>query len=226
MTDTNATGTVSAIDKAIAAAKARKAARDAAGITGDVAPAATKGAKAPKAEKAPKPDNSAEKAAKAAAKEVERAAAKAVRDAAREERKATKLAEKATKPTAHMSKVEKARAKLPALDETAAMLFADITANLQTSQMNALAQHIEYFNRANATVVSLGRKLTAGVAVRITGGDPRYIGCVGVVEKAQRIRCYVDIAEAKRPVYLFTSNVEVLETTTETETTDLSDEVN
>jgi hypothetical protein len=53
-------------------------------------------------------------------------------------------------------------------------------------------------------------KVEAGNTVTIISGDARYVGKTGTVSKAQRIRCYVEIPGVSKPVYLFTSDVEVM----------------
>jgi len=62
-----------------------------------------------------------------------------------------------------------------------------------------------------ATQRALSQKVAAGDEVRILGGDPRYVGMTGTVSKAQRIRCYVTVGGVNKPIYLFTSDVQVLE---------------
>lgn len=219
MSDTDNT---SAIDKAIAAAKARKAMKSGQNPNNTpatpFAPGKPRAAKEPKAPKEPKqPKVSAEeKAAKVAARDAERAAKKAIRDAARDEKRSAR--EAARKP-AHMSKVNKAAERLPALDEQAQLLFIEACTSLTAAGISALSAHLTHFNRAKATERALDRKLEEGDVVRIVSGDTRFIGQVGTVTKAQRIRCFVEVESASKPVYLFTSDVEVIEeTAAETET--------
>ncbi len=203
--------TVTAIDKAIAAAKARQAAK--AGMKGSTPEAGKgKGSKAPKEPKAPKTPKvtDEEKAAKKATRDAERLAKKAVRDAARSEKKAAKELERASKK-AHMSKVDKAAGKLPSLYAEAQEAFDNITCNFGAGQIAAIAAHLTHFNRAKATERALSQKLAEGDVVRIVSGDTRYIGQVGNVTKAQRIRCFVELEGVNKPVYLFTSDVEVIE---------------
>jgi hypothetical protein len=195
--------TVTAIDQAINAAKARKAAKAGRAPT---EPKAPKAPKAPREPKAPRVSDE-EKAARKAA----RAAELATKKAARVEARAAKAAEKAaSKSPAHMSKVARAAERLPSLGDSAQLQFNDITANFSRDQVNALALHLAHFNRARATERALSQKLTAGMSVRIVGGDSRYVGQVGTVAKAQRIRCYVHLDGVKRDQYCFTSDVEVL----------------
>lgn len=200
-TTTTSDQTVSAIDKAIAAAKNRQATKKAAGTTeGTTAKVAT-----PKGPKAAKPKMSDEdKAAKLAARETERAAKKAERDTAR----AAKIAERnANRAPAHMKKVAKAAEKLTALGQAAELLFNEATANLPGAELAALATHIQHFNRVKATERALNQELEVGQEVTIVGGDPRFIGKSGTLAKVQRIRCYVTVEGINKPVYLFTSDV-------------------
>lgn len=185
----------SRIDAAINAAKAKKQKKD--------KPATTEAS----TEKSARPRLTAEqKAERDAKREADKAQRKADRDAKRAAKQAERAA--ARKP-AHMSKVEKAAAKLPALSTEAQAFFNDVSVNLAGSDLAALALHIQHFNRVHATERALAQKVEAGSKVKIVGGDPRFIGMEGTVTKAQRIRCYVEVAAAKKPVYLFTSDVEV-----------------
>jgi len=202
MSDQNVSTEPSAIDLAIAKAKARKAARAAGGETEVVA--STKAAKQPKAEKVVDLEKLAAKELKLA----ERAAAKFERDAARDIKRQAKLDER--KP-ANLTKVERAESKLPKLSDAASFAFNQLTLNHTSADLATMALHIQHFNRANATQRAATTKLTVGNDVRITGGDPRYVGMIGTVAKAQRIRCYVTVEGLNKDVYLFTSDVEVLD---------------
>lgn len=194
---------INKIDQAIAAAKARKAMKT--GTTDGAAATAAKPAKAVPPPAKPKATDE-EKAAKLAAREQERADNKAKRDAER----AKKLAERsAAKSPAHMKKVQKAAERLSPLGQAATLLFNEATAGLSASDLAVLALHIQHFNRVKATERALGQKVTAGTKVTIVGGDSRYIGKSGTVTKAQRIRCYVTVEGSTKPIYLFTSDVNV-----------------
>lgn len=159
-------------------------------------------------------------AAIAAAKE--RAAARGQKPS-REEREAARKAAAVTravdraarkaaagqKPTAHMTKVEKAGAKLPSLGAVAQGTFDEAVRTLNSEQRTALALHLQHFNRVQATTQALSPvDLKLGQLVRITGGDPKYIGMTGAVETLRRIRCFVTVPGFRKPVYLFTSDVE------------------
>lgn len=196
---------VSAIDKAIAAARARKAAKGGDGSTNtNTAPKTPKADKGEATPKRPRLTDE-EKAAREETRNAERASKKEARDAAR----AAKRAEReTTKRTPHMSKVAKAAAKLPALNDSAQVMFNDITTNFSRDQVNALSQHLQHFNRVKATERALGQKVEVGDTVRIVGGDPRWIGKTGTIAKAQRIRCYVEFEGHSKVVYFFISDVE------------------
>jgi hypothetical protein len=204
-TQTNDTNTkLSAIDKALAAAQARKAAKE--GVDPSV----------PKAKPSkPKGDKiKVDAAAKAAAKEAKDAARQARQELLkqqREVRKAAKAQEKASGKPAHMKKIEKAASKLPELNKQMEILFNEATSNFSAAQISALALHLQHFNRVKATERALNQKLEIGMTVRIVGGDPKFIGLTGTVDRAQRIRCYVAVPGFKKPVYLFTSDVEATE---------------
>jgi hypothetical protein len=217
MSDENKSDNMSVIDAALAKAKERKAAKN--GETTAVPVSASETSpNTPKAPKAVASDE--EKAAKKAEKDAERAAKKLERDKAREVRKAEKAAEKSNKK-AHMSKVDKAAEKLPALDEATLSTFNEITANFSAASVANLAAHLQHFNRVKATERALNQSVKTGDEVTIISGDPRYIGKTGTIVKSQRIRCYVNIpGENNRPVpgiddlgvYFFTSDVEVAKT--------------
>ena len=221
MSDTNTAPAlnISKIDAAIAAAKARKAAREA---------ALQEAAQAPQdsavSESGDSNDtSSSHELSDADKRQSNRAAKKAMILADREARKAAKQAERSAKKEtkvaqrsgpAHMSKVDKAAAKLPTLTSEAKALLDDCTSQLHPDQLAALALHIQHINRVNATQRALSAKVEAGTAVRIIGGDPKFVGRTGVVFKAQRIRCYVTVPGVNRPVYLFTSDVTPVEVET------------
>jgi len=201
--DTNLDTKLSAIDKALAAARARKAAKEAAGIVPESAPST------PKVKKETQPDFA--KSQKKEALNQAREAAKVQREADRQRRREAKAESSVDKKATHMKKVENAASKLPVLNETAQVLFTDITSNLPAAQVAAIALHLQHFNRVNATARAVNQRVQPGDRVRIVGGDPRYIGKSGTVDRAQRIRCYVNVPGSQRPVYLFTSDVELVQ---------------
>lgn len=177
--DLDTTDGMSAIDAAIAKAKARAAARS----SGE--------AKEGKLKVSPE----------------EREASRAAAKAERERLKAEKAAKKTGAPV-HMSKVEKAASRLPSLGEVAKGLFEEATRTLNSEQLTAISLHFQHFNRVNATVAAVSAApLKVGQVVRIAGGDPKFIGMTGHLEKVQRIRCYVRVPGVNRSVYCFTSDV-------------------
>lgn len=116
--------------------------------------------------------------------------------------------------TPHVKKLATAATKLPQLGMESQITFNDVTSRFQKEQLSALALHIQHFNRVQATEQALNMKLKAGLQVRIIGGDAKYLGLVGTVSKAQRIRCFVEVPNRKSPVYLFTSDVEPVQSMT------------
>lgn len=194
---------LSAIDKALAAAQARKAAKD--GMDTTVPKA--KGSR-PKADKI-KLDDAAKAAAKSA-KDEARKQRQAQLKADRAARKAAKAAERANGKAPHMKKIEKAAAALPAMSDATQLSFNEITTNLSAAQINALALHLQHFNRVKATERALNQQLEVGQQVRIIGGPTKHVGKIATVDRAQRIRCFVNIPGVSKPVYLFTSDVEAV----------------
>lgn len=206
-TTTESTTKLSAIDKALAAAKARAAAKAIA--DGDAPPAKVKTEKAEKPTKVKvttQPD--AAKQQKKEALGLARAAAKEKRDAEREVRRAAKAAEAGNKKNAHMKKVEKAGSKLPPLNGPAQEHFNELTTNFSRAQLAALALHLQHFNRVKATEMAAGRSYKQGQSVRIVGGDPKFIGLEGTIDSARPLRCFVNVPGVRKPVYLFTSDIE------------------
>lgn len=187
-TNMNTNDATSKLDAAINAAKARKESKE--GTAG-------------------KPKLSPEeKAQREAARLAEREAKKLERTAKREAKLAAK---QASASPAHMKKVDKAAAKLPRMEDAVERFFNELTVNFTGAQLATLSAHLGHFNRTQATKRALDQKVAVGSRVRITGGDARFLGKEGVVSKAQRIRCYVTLEGVKKDVYLFTSDVEVLE---------------
>lgn len=136
----------------------------------------------------------------------EKAQAKEARRLEREEKRKER---DASRKPAHMAKVEKARARLPQLGPEALAIFNSATVSLPANELAALSEHIVHFNRAQATKRALEQALAIGDRVRIVSG--RHAGSEGTVTKSQRIRCYVQVEGSDRkPVYLFTSEVELL----------------
>ena len=223
----------SAIDRALAAAKARKATKaamntDESGTltqTPDAAAKADAKAAVKKAGKTKVAKVAVEIAEKAAAKEAAKAARitereakkatettdRAARKAAKEAVKAEKQAAKAAKKPAHMKKVDRARAKLPQLDEATTLSFNELTGNLTAVQLHVLSLHLQIHNRAMATQRANDlTPLPMGATVRITGGEPKFIGMVGEVVHSQKLRAKVVVEGVKNPVYIFTGEAELV----------------
>lgn len=221
---------VSTIDAAIEAAKQRKAARAASESNPESGKAVAKATKKDEPSAEEKAALEREKAAAKAKKDADRAAKKLEKQAAREAKKAERDEKRAAKKTAkeqergahkpHTSKLDKARAKLPELDATCKQFIDIINGKkcdvemydmLTSTQLIALAQYLDFMARERQTTAALDAKLEVGQTVRITSSkDTRFIGKLGTLTKVQRIRCYVDVPGAKRPVYLFTSDVTAL----------------
>ena len=209
------------IDQAIAAAKARKAKKE--GKAPPVSDSSPTFVTATEVRPGRKPSASAsETAAKLKERENERNARKAERDAARAVKKAERESALAAR-TPHMGKVEKAAAKLPSLGDVAQGFMNEITANCSAADVAALAAHLQHFNRVSATSRALSQKLEVGMTVRIISGDARYLGRVGVLDRVQRIRCFVTLEGVNKDVYLFTSDVEPCEMVAEETESDTSD---
>lgn len=205
---------LSAIDRALELAKQRAAAKAAA--NGETTLKVIKEPK-PKAEKEPKAKvvnleaKSAKDADRAAAKakmEAERAERKAAADAKRAAAKVEREAKQQPRGPAHMKKVDKAAARLPALSSEAQTKLNELRAELSNVDMTVLALHMQHHVRVAATSKAHGRKFTNGQRVRIVGGDPRFIGQEGTIDQARNIRCFVNVEGVKKPVYVFTSDIE------------------
>jgi membrane protein involved in colicin uptake len=158
-------------------------------------------------------ERAARKAARDAEKEAEaksKAEEKAAKAAAKAEKKAAKAAEKAARGPAHMKKVERARAKLAPLSDTAALVFADATCNLTAAEVDLLCAHLTVHNRAMRTIsATKATQLPVGARAKITGGDPKFVGQVGEVVHSHKLRLKVAVPGIKNPVYLYTGEAEL-----------------
>jgi len=147
----------------------------------------------------------AERKAKKAAKEQELAEKRATKRAKREQKNSDK------KP-AHIHKLDKAKAKLAPLSNDLQSIYTEIVAAASNADIAVLVQHLQFNLRNAATLGSLkGSTLNAGDTVKVIGGDAKYIGKVGTIEKTKRIHAYVIIEGVKRPVYAFVSDLELVE---------------
>ncbi len=183
-----------AIDKALAAARARKEAKSGE----DATKVKISSTKTPN-----------EKTVARAAKDAERATKKLERESQRAARRAAKATVQSDAKKPHMKKIERAASCLPKMTEAAERFFNEATTNFSAEQITAIALQLQHFNRVKATERALNQKLEVGQCVRIISGPTKYVGMCGTIDHAQRIRCFVAVPGIKKPVYLFTSDVEV-----------------
>lgn len=176
------------IDAVIAAARARKAAGE---TSSDVVVATDVVEKRPRI-------SAEERQAKKAEIENDRSRRRAER--------AEKLAQKQV----HMKKIDNARSKLPQLNGYSQTVFDELIVNLPAEQLTALALHLQHYNRLKATQRAVSTTIELGHEVKIIGGDPKFLGKVGTITEVRRIRCFVNVPGVKKPVYCFTSDVEVI----------------
>lgn len=227
---------LTAIERALAAAKARKAIKEAAGLLEEnIAPRVhltssrtVKPAKEPRAPKEKKekqtdPALAAAKAARADAREVRRGV-KAMKEAedraAKDSRAANRTAKRASKKEAamtdkkpaHMKKVDRVRSKLNQLTSDAEQLFSEIVSSFGVTAIEDIAEHLMVHARAYKTVHALTQtQLRLGATVKITGGEKRYLGMTGQVVHSQKLRAKVHVEGVSKPVYIYTGEaVEVV----------------
>lgn len=214
---------MSAIERALAAAKERKAAKEAAGL---IEPSTTVPvAKIPKAAKEPKAKverptdeakaaRNAEREARLAAKAAKEAEARAAKDARKAERAAKREAKataKAEKKPTHMKKVERARSKLRPLNSEAEKIFSEVVTNFGVSMIEDIAEHLLVHVRAYKTQRATGLEaLPLGATVKITGGDRRYVGMTGKVVHSQRLRAKIEVPGVTKEVYIYNGEAEVV----------------
>lgn len=117
------------------------------------------------------------------------------------------------KVDAHLAKVEAYGKGLPT-PSAAVVELLELARALSTGDMNVLATHIAFDARKRATIIASSNAkacpIKEGDRVKIiaASGNPRFIGQVGTVTRANRIRIFVQLATVKHPVYLFSSEVE------------------
>lgn len=148
---------------------------------------------------------------------------KADKQKAKEEKKAAKLAklaeEKAQKSgsPSHLKKVAKARAKCPKLDARSTKAFDDVIAmGLDVGQLTALSAHLAVQAREMQTVSAAASKpLVLGSTVRITGGNPKFVGLVGEVVYSHKLRAKVQVDGFKDPLYIYTGEAVAVEAKSE-----------
>lgn len=195
---------MSAIEMALAAAKARKAAKEAAGALEESPQQTQPRSKAPGLS----PAERAEKQAQLAAERAER---KARREQEKAQRDATRAATRST-GSAHMKKVESARSKLQPLSSEAELAYNEIIGNFSGPVVATIAEHLKLYVRLSATQrAASGAAIPVGTTVRITGGDSKHLNEVGVVTKSQKLRSYVKVEGLRKDVYVFTSDLTVVE---------------
>jgi transcription antitermination factor NusG len=156
-------------------------------------------------------DRKQDREALKATRDLERAAEKLAKATVRATKKAEREAAKANKVPAHLAKVQKAAEKLPALSVDALTAYETLVGALATNELSALVAHLALKVRIEQTKAATNTKLSIGDRVRVTAGDPKFVGLEGTVTEARRIRCFVELPGRKAPVYLFTSDVEKLE---------------
>lgn len=185
-----------AIDAAINEANAQKELQ---GEEGATAPATT-------SRKRLSPEERAERdQAKAQEKEEKRLA----REAKAAERK---LQAEANKKPAHLIRVQKANEKIPELTvEAKDMLVQLLGMGLSLADLEAFSGHVAGHVRLERTKIALDSTVEVGQTVRIVGGDAKFVNMVGTIDRAQRIRCYVNVPGVDKPVYLYTSDVQTEE---------------
>lgn len=214
-TNQNLDTKLSAIDKALAAAKARKALKDSMG--GKVDSTTPKAQVAKKSESvAPSKKDESTKQAREVARAVKQAELKKQREERAEARNKARSERSRNRNNpsgqpAHMKKIEKAAAALPRISEATRKALDEITSTITGVELESLALHIQHYNRVQQTKRALkGASFEPGDEVRVVSGAAKYIGKTGVIDRAQRIRCFVRVHGASKPVYLFTSDVELL----------------
>lgn len=192
----------------------------------------------PKSEAELKKDKQAAEAAAKdvarATKDAERAASKKERDDKREKEKTERIAKreaakaaKAAKPgrevPAHMAKVTAFRNTLPTPNADVEMVLK-AAEELSTGDLCILASWISVKARERATLNASSTKVSIGDKVRIISGNTKFIGKVGEVTRCQRIRLFVTVEGFSKEVYLFNSDVELLDVQADTKTIDLTEE--
>jgi hypothetical protein len=103
-----------------------------------------------------------------------------------------------------MKKVNNARAKLPALNGESTKMYDEILSSFSVAQIEALSSHLALGARAKKTeAATRAPRLPLGAMVRVSGGDPRYIGKVGTVVHSQKLHAKVEVPGMSRLVYIY-----------------------
>lgn len=209
-TQTSQPTQLSAIERALAAAKARKAAREA---EGDPTTPTTPPPPRPGLESEVRivtEDRSA-KAAERAERQARILEERRQRTEARTAKKADSPPRSRSTGPVHMKKVESARARLPGLGVVASRIFDEAATVLDSTQLEALAAHLQFHNRRAATTAAPAKPIPVGTQVTIVGGDHRFVGQVGTVTKSQKLRSFVSVAGMKKDLYTFTAHLSPVE---------------
>lgn len=205
MSNTTSTVDISAMDRAIKAAKARREAK----LAGQ--PASVEIASNDDDIETPFDSASDKPAKKQRMTDEERAAKQAAILAEREARKAAKAAIKAEKQQStepRLTKLDKAAEKLVELDDVTTDVFNTVVNALNTAQTIALITHLQHSVRVKSTLAAAQTSsVEIGDTVEIVSGDPRWVGKTGKVTRSQRIRCYVEVEGSPKEIYLFKSDV-------------------
>lgn len=150
------------------------------------------------------------------AREMAKAEKARVRELKRAEREANR-------PPKHQAKLDRAMAQLPVLSVGEGLAVSDLTEKFNLDELEKIASHLNFHVRSMQTHNAVSQTLEVGQTVRIKSGSQKHLGKVGVVSRAQRIRCYVTLPNVAREVYLFTSDVELLDASTEGEAVAIQD---
>lgn len=148
--------------------------------------------------------------------------AKAEKAKVRAEKKAER---EANKPLKHQAKLDRARAQLPELEPVAQEMFDLLVRDYTADHLETLSAHLSFHVRQLQTRTAVDSTLAVGQTVRIKSGNQRHLGKVGVVTRAQRIRCYVSVPNVEKEIYLFTSDVEPI-ANDNVESVDMDDDKN
>lgn len=158
------------------------------------------------------PEQRAERVTAAAALKAEKAAAKLAKQELRLAAAEQKRAERASAPPRppRVSKLDRAADRLPVLSEGASGFIN----SLDVGDYLSVIKHLQFKLRTTATVDNTQVGLKAGQVVRILGGNHKFVGQLGTITKARRVRCYVTPVGSERELYLLTGEVEAVETQT------------
>lgn len=203
-TENNNDTNISAIDAALAMAKAGRVAKPKPSVT------TTSAAQE-------QTDNTTNNTVDREEQRLQREAQRAERAKAIEERRAQREAAREAKRAAreaaregfvpHMKKVEKAAAGLPALPAGTTSDLFDEMKNLSPAELSTLLAHGELHLRAESTKLSAGVALDVGQRVRVTAGPSGFLGMEGTITKVSRIRAHVAVDGSDRVAYCFTSDL-------------------